>query len=263
MTTPEAPPPSGQTSGKGVDSTLQKGLLILETLAGIAGGLGVTELAQRLGLTKSNTFRLLQSLTALGYVRQTGDKNYAATTKVWKVGLRVMDQIEVRTFAAPEMRRLSELFGETIYLAILEDTTLLYIDKIDSIQPVRTWTPKGGTVPVHSVGTGKALLAFNYEALRRRVIGALTRHTDKTITTAEALDREMAKVRKDGVAIDWGEYRSQVYSIGAPIFGLDGTAIAAIGISAPAANCTKADVKKMALEVSQSATAISEDMAQI
>lgn len=248
-------------TSKRVDSTLQKGLMILETLAEAGSGMGVTELATRLTLTKSNTFRLLQSLSTLGYVRQSGDKNYLATMKIWKVGLRIISQIEVRDFAATEMRRLSDLFGETTYLAILDDTALLYIDKIDSIQPIRTWTPKGGTVPLHCVGTGKALLAYNYETLRNRIAGSLVGYTDKTITSVEGLDREVAKIKKAGVAIDWGEYREKVYSIGSPILGIDGRAIAAIGVSAPAANCTKNDVKEMAKEVSRSAAIISRDMA--
>lgn len=244
-----------------VDSTLFKGLMILETLAAAAKGYGVTELATKLSLTKSNTFRLLQSLCTLGYVRQTEDKIYVATTKVWKVGLLVMEQFEVRDFAGPEMQQLSEQTGETIYLAVLDGTSLLYVDKIEGTQPIRTWTPKGGNVPIYSVGTGKALLAYNYENLRNSVIGTLEPYTEKTITTAERLDEEMAKVRKTGVAIDWGEYRKQVYSIGAPIFGPNREAIAAIGVSVPAAHCTKKDVKQICDFVVDAADAISKKIA--
>lgn len=254
-------PGKGNATEERVDSTLFKGLMILETLADRSGGYGVTELATKLALTKSNTFRLLQSLCTLGYVRQREDKVYIATTKIWRVGLQVMEQFEVRDFAAPAMRCLSEQLGETIYLAILEDTNLLYIDKIEGTQPIRTWTPKGGIVPIHCVGTGKALLAYNYDALRARVVGNLERHTDKTITSAAKLDDEMAKIRKDGVAIDWGEFRKQVYSIGAPIFGPDGTAIAAVGVSLPSANCNKSQVKRIAKAVTEAAGEISDAIA--
>ena len=235
--------------------------MILEALAARSGGYGVTELATKLSLTKSNTFRLLQSLCTLGYVRQREDKIYVATTKVWRVGLQVMERFEVRDFSAAAMRGLSEQLGETIYLAILEDTNLLYIDKIEGTQPVRTWTPKGGIVPIHCVGTGKALLAYNYDALRARVVGKLERHTEKTITSAAKLDGEMAKIRRDGVAIDWGEFREQVYSIGAPIFGPDGTAVAAIGVSVPSANCSKSEVKRIAKAVTEAAGDVSEAIA--
>ena len=248
-------------SAERVDSTLFKGLKILETLAARSAGYGVTELSKHLGLTKSNTFRLLQSLCTLGYVRKRDSGSYAATTKVWKVGLMVMEQFEVRDYAGPEMHHLSETTSETVYLAILEGTSLLYIDRIDGTAPIRTWTPKGGNVPVHSVGTGKALLAFNYETLRCRVIGNLDRFTDKTITTADALDREMAKIRKSGVAIDWGEFREQVYSIGAPILGPTGEAIAAIGVSVPAVNCTRKDVKRICDLVVEAANGISRRIA--
>ncbi|MEM7222147.1 MAG: IclR family transcriptional regulator [Pseudomonadota bacterium] len=251
----------GEGPKERVDSTLFKGLMILETLAAAPDGFGVTELSRQLGLTKSNTFRLLQSLCTLGYVRRRDDRLYVATTKVWKVGLLVMEQFEVRDYAAPDMRHLSELTGETIYLAILDGASLLYIDKIEGTQPIRTWTPKGGNVPIHSVGTGKALLAYNYDSLRGAVIGTLEGFTEKTITTAQKLDEEVAKIRKAGVAIDWGEYRAQVYSIGAPIFGPGGAAIAAIGVSVPAANCTKSEVKKIAAQVIEAAGSITRKIA--
>ena len=69
-----------------VDSTLSKGLAILENLAASQGSKGVTELSRELELTKSNTFRLLQTLNTLGYVKHLDDKTYAATLKTWQVG---------------------------------------------------------------------------------------------------------------------------------------------------------------------------------
>ena len=72
-----------------LDSTLSKGLRVLETIAGSRGGIGVSELSRRLDLTKSNTFRLLQTLVALGFVRQESDKTYSATLKTWQVGREV------------------------------------------------------------------------------------------------------------------------------------------------------------------------------
>lgn len=141
-----------------VDSTLSKGLMILEALAQSGGAKGVSELARELDLTKSNAFRLLQTLTHLGYVRHGEDRNYAATLKTWQIGRQVVDNLNLRDLAGPEMRWLSQETRETIYLAVPEEFSVIYIDKIDSLQPIRSWNRIGGEAPLHCVGTGKAIL---------------------------------------------------------------------------------------------------------
>ena len=116
-----------------IDSTLAKGLSILETLAASPQGRGVTELSQMLNLNKSNTFRILRSLTALGYVKSLEDKKYAATMKAWQVGQQVMDNLNLSQLCAPNMLTLSQAFGEAIYLAVPEGLTIIYVDKLEAL----------------------------------------------------------------------------------------------------------------------------------
>ena len=108
------------TKAPKVDSTLSKGLSILENLAAAKAGKGVTELSIELGLTKSNTFRLLQSLTSLGYVKHLPDRTYATTLKTWRVGRASVENLNLRELAASELRYLSRETGEAIYLAVRE-----------------------------------------------------------------------------------------------------------------------------------------------
>ena len=219
-----------------VDSTLSKGLSILEHLAKKQSSVGVSELSRELGLTKSNTFRLLQSLTALGYVRHGEDRTYSATLKIWQVGREIVDQLNLRELCAPELHFLSHETGETIYLAVPEGMMVVYIDKIESQKPIRSWNPIGGSAPMHCVGTGKAILASSYEKRRGGISEALTRHTEKTLVTIDALDADMAETQKRGYAYDTGEFRDRILSFGAPIVLPDGEPIAAVGISVPDVN---------------------------
>jgi len=219
-----------------VDSTLSKGLQVLEALAKSRSGKGVTELSRELDLTKSNTFRLLQTLTVLGYVRSTKSKSYIATLKTWQVGRAVVENLNLRELAAPEMQMLSKETREAIYLAVPENLSVVYIDKIESVQPIRSWNPIGGSAPIHCVATGKAILAANYDSLRDQITGNLTRYTDRSITTNKALDADVAATLKRGYAIDTGEYRDRIYSFGAAICLPDGEAIAALGVSVPDVN---------------------------
>jgi DNA-binding IclR family transcriptional regulator len=219
-----------------VDSTLSKGLRILEVLAEAPDGKGVTALSRELGLTKSNTFRLLRSLTTLGYVQPSESKAYAATMKVWRLGQRVLDNANIPRLAATQMQHLSRQTGEAIYLAVPDGLSVLYVDKIDSTQPIRSFTPKGGSAPMHCVGTGKALLAADYDRLRNLIRGHLVRCTDKTITSLKRLDADMAATQARGYAVDQGEYRERIHSFGAVIRLPNGDPIAAIGVSVPDVN---------------------------
>ncbi|WP_424970693.1 IclR family transcriptional regulator [Dinoroseobacter sp. S76] len=219
-----------------VDSTLSKGLAILENLASARQGKGVTQISRELELTKSNTFRLLQTLTTLGYVKHFEDKTYGATLKTWQVGRALVDNLNLRELAAPEMSFLSQETGETVYLAVPENLTVIYIDKIDSQKPIRSWNAVGGSAPLHCVGTGKAILAANYERMRDQLQGNLTRHTDRTLTSFAQLDADMAATQQRGYAFDTGEFRDRILSFGAPITLPDGVAVAALGVSLPDIN---------------------------
>ncbi len=251
-----------EIKGPRVDSTLSKGLAILEHLSRAGERKGVTELARELALTKSNTFRLLRTLTTLGYVRHHEDKTYSATLKAWRIGRATIEALDLRTLASAELARLSRETGEAIYLAVPEGLSVVYIDKIDSRKPIRSWNAVGGTAPIHCVGTGKAILAANYDRLRPQLTGHLTRHTDATLTTLEALDDDIAATRKRGYALDRGEYRARILSFGAPILLPDGEPVAALGISLPDINLAEGGEARLGALVQAAARIASEGLAR-
>lgn len=245
-----------------VDSTLSKGLSILEDLAKSKNGKGVTELSRDLGLTKSNTFRLLQTLTTLGYVKHGAEKRYIATLKTWQVGRNTVDNLNLRELAAPEMRHISKETGETVYLAVMENLSIIYIDKIDSVKSIRSWNAIGGAAPIHCVGTGKAILAANYTVMRDKVKDHLMRYTDKTITGIKLLDEDIKLTQNRGYAVDSGEFRERILSYGAAITLPNGEAIAALGISLPDVNLVDGDEQKFGALISNSAHNISLKLAR-
>jgi len=243
-----------------LDSTLSKGLGVLEALTTAKSAKGVTELAKELGLTKSNTFRLLQTLRALGYVKHNAKRNYEATLKTWQVGRNVIENLNLREIANPEMSQLSDATGETIYLAVPEALSVVYINKIDSTKPVRSWNPVGGTAPMHCVGTGKAILAVNYSNLRDNIKANLVKYTDNTLTSLADLDANIEKTLNNGYAIDTGEYRDRVLSFGAAICLPDGEAVAALGISVPDINLPANGQEMMGELVRDAARSVSKRM---
>lgn len=245
-----------------VDSTLTKGLLLLDTLSGVTGGKGITDLSRELGLTKSNIFRLLQTLTTLGYVQHGENKLYSATLKTWRVGRRVIDNLNLPELAREEMRKIADATHETIYLAVPENLSIVYIDMIDSLRPIRSWNRIGGSAPIHCVGTGKAIIAANYPALRGALKGGLTKHTSRTITTLSALEADVESTRKNGYAFDTGEFREGVVGTGAAICLPNGVAIAAIGVSVLEANLREHGRDKLGRLVKEAGERISARLAR-
>lgn len=246
-----------------VDSTLSKGLAILENLAGSRQGKGVTELSKELGLTKSNTFRLLQTLATLGYVQHMPDKTYAATLKTWRVGRASVESLNLRELAAPELAYLSQETGEAVYLAVREGLSVVYIDKIDSQKPIRSWNPIGGAAPLHCVGTGKAILAAEYDKLREQLSVELVAHTDRTITDLAALDADVTATLKRGYAFDTGEFRDRILSFGAPITLPGGEAVGALGISLPDINLPEHGEDRYGALVAHAARSISQKLGRV
>lgn len=246
-----------------VDSTLSKGLSILEHLSATKGSQGVSDLSRALGLTKSNTFRLLQTLVALGYVRHEADKTYSASLKTWQVGRTVVENLNLRAAAAPMMKYLADETTETVYLAVRDGLSVIYIDKIESVKPIRSWNPIGGAAPLYCVGTGKSLLAQDYDVLRDRIAGTLTSHTDRTLTEIAALDQDMAVTQKRGFAIDTGEYRANIYSLGAAITLPGAEAVGAVGISVPDVNLNDGDIERYGALVRHAAAAVSQSLSRL
>ena len=244
-----------------MSNTVIKGLGLMEALALSDRPRGVTELAAELGMVKSQVHRLLQTLKARGYVRQDGESaRYACTLKLWEYGALVADRLDVRGVATVHLQALAQRTSETIHLSVLDDTEVLYIDKIDSPQPVRAYSRLGGRAPAYCVATGKALLAYAPEAVLAKLDGKLERHTPRTITRLDELKLELERVREQGYAINRGEWRDSVCGLAAPIFSAQGRTIAAVGISGPLERLTPGMLHDLAPLVLDSGRAISRDL---
>lgn len=115
-----------------MDATLAKGLKVLEALADSDQPQSVTALSQRLGLPKSNIHRTLATLVETGYAQRHGElRRYSATLKTWEVGANVISRNFLRRASLPFLRVLHQETRETVYLAVLDGTDVLYLEKIE------------------------------------------------------------------------------------------------------------------------------------
>lgn len=245
-----------------MDKTLLKGLAVLEAVAGNEGPTRtIDELAAQLHLTRSNVHRTLQTLAHAGYVvKDEMSGNYRSTLRLFELGARQVAQFDVRKYAPPFMRLLAEQTGETVHLSILDGIDVIYIDKIDSPQPIRSYTAVGGRAPAYAVATGKALLAAQPDGYLTRYEAAIQRHTPATLASLPALKDEMQKILRLGYALNYGEWRESVGGVAVTIFDAMDQPVAALGISGPMERLPLSRMEELAPLVSKYAGEISRAM---
>ncbi|HSP23896.1 MAG TPA: IclR family transcriptional regulator [Saliniramus sp.] len=246
-----------------MDKTLLKGLALLEALARSPQPRGVTDLAREQGIGRSNAHRTLQTLAAAGFVKQDETSAYSCTLKLFELGRAVFDRIDVANVAEPVIRALAEKTQETVHLSVLDGFDVVYVRKIDSPQPVRAYSSIGSRSPACCVATGKALLAHQEPGYCSRFADRLVAHTPQSIVSLEALEEELAEVRRQGHAINRGEWRESVCGLASPIFGAGGAVVAAIGISGPVERLRPALLRRFAPDVQAAARDISQSLGHI
>lgn len=240
-----------------MDTTLLKGLNVLEALIRSDRPRGISEFSTELGLTKSNVHRVLQTLQAAGYVGQSDFGSYAPTLKIWELGAKVYLKLDIPREARPFLFDLANLTRETVHLSVLDGAEVVYLDKIDSPEPVRAYSTIGGRAPAHCVATGKALLAFITDAAAHKGNDDFPSFTPRTIITREAFEASCADIRAKGYAVNWGEWREQVRGVAAPVRDAYGSIVAAVGISGPADRLPRNRILEVAPHVVESAERIS------
>jgi len=245
-----------------VNNTLVNGMALLEVLARSDRALGVSELAARVNLGKSNAHRLLQTLTELGYVhRDAATGTYRAAIRLWELGTAMLAHIDLRPLALPAMEMLLARTRESVHLSMLDGDEVVYLHKLESPEPVRAYSAIGGRAPACCVATGKAMVAALDPAAQRTLAAGLRAFTPKSIVDAGAFLREMADIRARGYAVNAGEWQDTVCGVAAPIHDPAGGVIAAIGVSGPAERLRPARFKDLGADVTAAAAAVERALA--
>jgi DNA-binding IclR family transcriptional regulator len=225
-----------RTRRKNTLQSLAHAVELLELLREHPGGLGLSDLSRRLRLTKPSTSRILNTLLECRYLtRREADGRYGLGVKLWQLGCAAVErESSLREAAAPVLQRLAEQSNETANLSVYDHGRTVYVDSVESRQPLRFSARIGSSAPAYCVATGKALLAFQPPGEAEAVVAAgLQAFTPRTITTAADMARELASIRASGISRNRGEYEPGVGAIGVPVFGPDGQVAAALSIAGP------------------------------
>lgn len=236
----------------GAAKALTKGIALVNLLAAHPRGLRLADVIRRADVPKATALRLLDALADDGLVRcdDAGLYRLGPQCAVW--GSAFLDQLDLRTEAYDLLARLAEVSGETAHLGIPDGPRILYIDKIDSPHSLRMFSRVGARNPMHCTGLGKAILAYADPALTGDVIAAgLERRTENTITDADGLRAELARIRRVGYAVDDVENEEGVRCVGAPVFDHRGTPVAAFSVAGPVSRMTRERISALAREIAE------------
>ncbi len=229
--------------------SLDRAVGVLDLLGESEGPLGLADVCERMALHKSTAHRALMVLERCGLIERTPENRFRLGLKLYELGTRAVEQIDLRARVHPWFRRLSVQVGETVHLGVLQKTTVVYLDKVEPNNR-RVWLASriGTSNPVYCTAMGKAMLAFLPEETAADIMGRIrfVRFTHRTLMTPEALMRSLDRVRRRGYAIDDEEVEEGVRCIGAPILNEMGHPMAAVSISGPTSRITQQSVPGIA-----------------
>jgi IclR family acetate operon transcriptional repressor len=220
---------------------------VLETL-NREPNLSLKEITERVEYPKPTVFRLLNTLSSLGYVEQDyATQTFTLSSKFFSFNNGTARGSDIITSAQPYMEELQNEFKETVNLARLVDNTAVYVNVLESNQLFRICNSVGDHAALHSTAVGKAILAFLPDNKRKEILKnySFVTFTKKTIKSMSKLKEEIRKVKKQGYALDNEEGHDGVICIGAPIFNKDRYAFAAISVSMPKVRAKKTILDKL------------------
>ncbi|MBV9246744.1 MAG: IclR family transcriptional regulator [Methylobacteriaceae bacterium] len=215
--------------------SLQRAGAILDALA-VCGDASLADISRAVGLNKTTTFYLVKTLVSLGFVAwDESNRTYSLGLKHLVFGRSVQRRLNIVTVSRPSLLRLCLETKETVNLAIPSIYDALIVESLEGAHGVRATSYAGTRAPYHSTACGKAILAFQDEAVCQFVCESrpLTQVTPMTLTDGAALRRQLAEIRVPGYSLDLEENELIANCVAAPIFDGFGEVAGAISISGP------------------------------
>jgi len=224
---------SGTKTEGGVQS-IQRALKILLCFTWEERELRLTEIAERIGLSKSTVSRLLSTLEREGFlVKDPKTSRYKLGHSIYYLGLIARESLDLRAISHPIMTEITHRTQETTVLYLLDKQERICFDQVESPQSIKRILKIGDRFPLWSGATGKAILAQLDEPLWYEMQKQVKPITPNTIVDPEEFIAELRKIKRNGFAISMGETNAEVGCVAAPIFDEQRSVIGCVSISGP------------------------------
>jgi DNA-binding IclR family transcriptional regulator len=250
---------TGEKQERYTIQSIDKALDLIELLAE-HGSLNLLELTDLLDQPKSSTYRIVLTLENRGFIsRDDENGKYCLGYKQLMLTRGMLERNTLRSAALHEMKKLSEKYGDTINLGVLLEGEVLYVEILESTQPLRMTDTVGSKSPFHATAMGKAMTAFLpdekvKELITRQGLPALTKNT---IVSEDQLQLKLQQVREQGFALDDQEIVEGARCLAAPIFNMYGNVEGAVSMSGAMHRFADEVIPEMAESIKTAASRIS------
>jgi IclR family transcriptional regulator, KDG regulon repressor len=240
-------------------SSVTTALRLLKAFSEKDDEIGISTLSKRLGIAKSTVHRLAVTLVSEGMLEQDPESGkYRLGIALFGLGALVRRRMNVSTQARPYLFALREKTNETVHLAILDGSEIMYVYNLESSQAIRMRSDLGVRKPAYCTAEGQAILAFQpAETVERIIREGLLPRTPQTITDPTRLMRTLDTIRQRGCAIEDEESEIGMRCIAAPIRNDAGEVVAAVAVAGPASRLSKKAIADFIPHVIESADRIS------
>ena len=217
-------------------SAILRAVRILEAIAGSDLPLQLAQICREVELPKPTVYRILSTLEQAGLVgREPGSKRYGCAERLDGLAGQALLRSPHRAARRAVLEELVEQVGETCNLTIPNNSSVLYLDRVEASWPLRIALGAGSKVPLYASASGKLFLSQMPKRSRDRFLRVtpLIPHTAHTLTDPGALSRELETIRSVGYAVDNEEYLSGICCLAVPVRDADGRTVAGLAVHAP------------------------------
>ncbi|MEG0804274.1 MAG: IclR family transcriptional regulator [Pygmaiobacter sp.] len=242
--------------------SLMRAMDLLEILKDTEKAFSISELSERIALPPSTVHRILQTFCARKYVTKDEVSHlYRLGPALISLGTAASHNLRLQDMAKPILTSLSHSTGEDAFLIIRAGNKGLVLDKVEGANILKVVEKFGSAVDLHCGAIRKALLAYQGDEFIENYIKIkLSPATEITSPTPDELRASLARIRERGVSFSCGDYMLDGIGVGAPVFTIDGSVIASIGIIAPKARIRNEHEAEVTELVKQHAEELSYNM---
>jgi IclR family transcriptional regulator, KDG regulon repressor len=197
--------------------------------------LTIAQMSKISGIPKTTMHRIVHSLVEAGFLTACGENGYQLGLKLLHFGSLVKDRLDLRGIAFPFMQNLQMELQEAVNLIVLQDNQAIYIEKIDTPQPVRVYTKIGRTAPLYAGACPRLLLAYIEKEEREQILSNVEwkPYTSHTILNREELEPILEETREKGYSVSYSELTEGSAAVAAPIFNDMGAVVGGLSVAGP------------------------------
>jgi IclR family KDG regulon transcriptional repressor len=229
-------------------TALQRGLRLLSLFVGPDDAFSATQLTKLSGLPASTLHRFLMNLESAGFLTCDESGNYHLGIACVSLGQAALGQLDIRRLSLPYLQELNHSTRETVHLTVRVGLSAVYVEKLDSPEPLRIHSRIGAAVPLYCTAVGKVLLAYLPEPEREKILEQLEikRFTADTVGNLQELRTQLERVQKNGYGCDLEEHEVHIRCIAAPIWDHAGRVNASLSMTGPAFRMSLARLRQLA-----------------